>query len=83
MESHPVPFPVDWIVKKGGNMDPNSMLQAVGSVGFPIVAFFYIVMRIEKKLEELTKAINDLELALNDVKGFVQRHSSRLEQENG
>lgn len=59
------------------------MLQAVGSVGFPIVAFFYIVMRIEKKLEELTKAINDLELALTDVKGFVQRQSSRLEQEDG
>lgn len=63
-------------------MDANSMLQAVGSVGFPIVAFFYIVMRIEKKLEDLTKAINDLELALTDVKGFVQRQSSRLERED-
>lgn len=63
-------------------MDANAMLQAVGSVGFPIVAFFYIVMRIEKKLEELTRAINDLELALTDVKGFVQRQSSRLEPQN-
>ena len=63
-------------------MDANSMLQAVGSVGFPIVAFFYIVMRIEKKLEDLTRAINDLELALTDVKGFVQRQSSRLERED-
>lgn len=58
------------------------MLQAVGSVGFPIVAFFYIVMRIEKKLEDLTKAINDLEVALTDVKGFVKRQSSRLEEED-
>ncbi len=63
-------------------MDVNAMLQAVGSVGFPIVAFFYIVARIEKKLEELTKAINDLEVALTDVKGFVQRQSSRLERQD-
>lgn len=63
-------------------MDANSMLQAVGSVGFPIVAFFYIVMRIEKKLEDLTKAINDLEVALIDVKGFVKRQSSRLEEDD-
>lgn len=63
-------------------MDANAMLQAVGSVGFPIVAFFYIVIRIEKKLEELTKAINDLEVALTDVKGFVQRQSSRLDRQD-
>ena len=60
-------------------MDVNGLMQAVGSVGFPIVAFFYIVSRIEKKLEELTRAINDLEVTLADVKGFVTRRSSRLE----
>ena len=54
-------------------MDYNALLQAVGSVGFPIVAFFYIVVRMEKKLEELTKAINDLENSIVDIKGFVNR----------
>lgn len=54
-------------------MDPNAIVQAVGSVGFPIVAFFYITIRIEKKLEELTKAINDLEVTMTDIKGFVRR----------
>ena len=54
-------------------MDYNALLQAVGSVGFPIVAFFYIVIRMERKLEELTKAINDLENSIVDIKGFVNR----------
>jgi hypothetical protein len=54
-------------------MDYNALLQAVGSVGFPIVAFFYIVVRMEKKLEELTRAINELENSIVDIKGFVNR----------
>ena len=62
-------------------MDPNSIVQAVGSVGFPIVAFFYITIRIEKKLEELTKAINDLEVTMTDIKGFVRRKIQSTEQD--
>lgn len=64
-------------------MDVNSIMQAVGSVGFPIVAFFYITMRIEVKIDELTKAINDLEVTMTDIKGFVKRQSSQLEHANG
>lgn len=64
-------------------MDVNSIMQAVGSVGFPIVAFFYITMRIEAKIDELTKAINDLEVTMTDIKGFVKRQSSQLEHANG
>lgn len=48
-------------------------MQAVGAVGFPIVAFFYIVVRMEAKLEALTKAINELENSIVDIKGFVRR----------
>lgn len=62
-------------------MDPNAIVQAVGSVGFPIVAFFYITIRIEKKLEELTKAINDLEVTMTDIKGFVRRKIQSTEQD--
>ena len=54
-------------------MDSNALVQAVGSVGFPLVAFFYIVVRMEKKLEELTRAINELENSIVDIKGFVNR----------
>ena len=62
-------------------MDPNAIVQAVGSVGFPIVAFFYITIRIEKKLEELTKAISDLEVTMTDIKGFVRRRIQSTEQD--
>ena len=54
-------------------MDYNALLQSVGSVGFPIVAFFYIVIRMEKKLEDLTRAINELENSIVDIKGFAKR----------
>ena len=64
-------------------MDYNALLQAVGSVGFPIVAFFYIVVRMEKKLEELTKAINDLENSLVDIKGFVIRRIQSAGTDDG
>ena len=62
-------------------MDPNAIVQAVGSVGFPIVAFFYITIRIEKKLEELTKAINNLEVTMTDIKGFVKRRIQSAEHD--
>lgn len=61
-------------------MDVNGLIQAVGSVGFPIVAFFYITIRMESKIDELTKAIQELEVTMTDIKGFVRRQSSRLEQ---
>lgn len=61
-------------------MDVNALIQAVGAVGFPIVAFFYITIRMEAKIDELTKAIQELEVTMTDIKGFVRRQSSRLEQ---
>lgn len=64
-------------------MEFDTLLQAVGAVGFPIVAFFYIVIRMEKKLEELTKAINDLENSLVDIKGFVIRRIQSTEMDDG
>ncbi len=63
-------------------MDYNAVIQAVGSVGFPIVAFFYIVVRMEKKLDELTRAINELENSLVDIKGFVVRRIQSTGTEN-
>lgn len=62
-------------------MDFNVLLQSVGAVGFPIVAFFYIVIRMENKLEELIKAINQLENSVTDVKGFVIRRVQSTEQD--
>ncbi|HWJ03439.1 MAG TPA: YvrJ family protein [Verrucomicrobiae bacterium] len=38
----------------------NEVLSQVGNLGFPIVVCIYLLVRIEKKLDELTKAINNL-----------------------
>jgi len=38
----------------------NEILSQVGNVGFPIVVSIYLLVRVEKKLDELTKAINSL-----------------------
>ncbi|MGD9676783.1 MAG: YvrJ family protein [Vulcanibacillus sp.] len=39
-------------------------LNSVGNVGFPIVITIYLLYRFEKKLDTLTKGINELTKAL-------------------
>ncbi len=36
------------------------ILTQVGNFGFPMVVAIYLLVRVEKKLDELTIAINDL-----------------------
>lgn len=38
----------------------ESILQAVGNFGFPIVVTAYLLVRIENKLEGLAAGINEL-----------------------
>ncbi|MCM3324807.1 YvrJ family protein [Cytobacillus kochii] len=38
----------------------NFWLTALSNFGFPIVIAFYLLIRIERKIDELTKAINEL-----------------------
>jgi len=38
----------------------ESILQAIGNFGFPIVVTAYLLVRIESKLEALTASINEL-----------------------
>jgi hypothetical protein len=42
----------------------EGMLTSVGNYGFPMVMAFYLLIRIEKKLEALTGAITGLQMAL-------------------
>ena len=37
-------------------IDPT-IVNLISNVGFPIVAFFYVVIRLEGKLERLIKAV--------------------------
>ncbi|MDA8443170.1 MAG: YvrJ family protein [Peptococcaceae bacterium] len=38
----------------------NEILSQVGNLGFPIAVSVYLLVRVEKKLDELTIAINAL-----------------------
>ena len=43
------------------------ILSQVGDVGFPIVVSIYLLVRVERKLDELTKAINALSRIISDL----------------
>ena len=38
----------------------EQILQAVGSVGFPIAVAAYLLVRLEQKIESLATSINEL-----------------------
>jgi hypothetical protein len=46
----------------------ESILQAVGSVGFPVAVATYLLVRIEVKLADLTMGIVRLTEAIADIK---------------
>lgn len=55
-------------------MDVNSICQAIGSVGFPIIACVYLYLHMEKQDEqhkeemgEITKALNNNTIALTKL----------------
>ena len=43
-----------------GDDNMDDFIQIVGNVGFPIAISMYLLIRIEGKLEILTKSINNL-----------------------
>ncbi len=48
-------------------MDPTVLSQLVGSVGFPIAVAFYVLMRVEKGIKELTETVFELAKALTEL----------------
>ncbi len=42
---------------EGGWMEVNEILSQVGNYGFPMIVAAYLLVRIEKKLDDLTAAI--------------------------
>ncbi|SIR57261.1 YvrJ protein family protein [Domibacillus enclensis] len=46
--------------KEGARMDWMSMIS---DVGFPIIVTFYLLNRIETKVDQLTQSINDLAMS--------------------
>ena len=51
----------------------DMILQTIGSLGFPIVAYFYLVMKFEKRLEKLEEALNEVCDTMMQIQGFIKR----------
>jgi hypothetical protein len=47
----------------------ENILNAVGNYGFPILVSVYLLVRIESKLDQLTKSICELRDAIMTVTG--------------
>jgi len=45
-------------------METEPFAQLVGALGFPIVVAFYVLVRVEKGIKELTTMVHELTLAL-------------------
>lgn len=45
----------------------DSLLNQVANFGFPMVVAAYLLVRVEKKLDDLTAAITRLERAISHV----------------
>ena len=47
----------------------DAFIKLVNTVGFPIGVSIYLLVRFEKKIEELNKSISDLTAAISVVIG--------------
>ena len=64
---------VIYLLLKGGE-DMEQVVSIISSVGFPIAACIYLVFTTNKQLENLTKAVNEMSIAVNIL-------TSKLESE--
>ena len=55
--------------------DYEMIVYTIGSLGFPIVAYFYLVMKFEKRLEKLEEALNEVCETMSQIQGFIKRES--------
>lgn len=42
----------------------ENIISSISNVGFPVVLSVFLLLRVEKKIDELTKAINELVVKL-------------------
>lgn len=58
-------------------MDTGQIISLIGSVGFPIVAWFYMAIEFNKSIKENTKATNDT----SQVMRSLHRRLDKLDDE--
>ena len=50
-----------------GTKMEHELMQLIGNVGFPIAVAVYLLIRFEKRLEELRDAVLDLKVAIEKL----------------
>lgn len=48
-------------------MDFNTIMSAIGSIGFPIVICFYLINFMETEQKEMRETINELKNAITEL----------------
>jgi hypothetical protein len=51
----------------------DALAKLVSTVGFPIGVSIYLLVRFEKKIEDLNKSISDLTAAISTVIGKTEK----------
>ena len=49
-------------------------MQLIGNTGFPIAIAVYLLLRVEKRLEELKNAVLDLKLAIEKLSLLIDEN---------
>ena len=53
-------------------MDANAILQAIGSIGFPIVMCLILIKYVQTTQEKLIEAIQNLTLAVKRLETLIE-----------
>lgn len=60
-------------------MDPQAIINAIGSVGFPIVACCGLFYLYDKTIKEIVNALGDVKSTLSDVNKTLDSLNQKLE----
>lgn len=61
-------------------MDMTETINAIGSVGFPIVACIGLFKLYDKTIKEIVNALSEVKSTLNNVNNTLNRVDSALEK---
>lgn len=55
------------------NNDITPLIQIISNVGFPVVVALYLLVRVDKTIEESTKALTELTKTIIELKELITR----------
>lgn len=55
------------------NNNITPLIQIISNVGFPVVVALYLLVRVDKTIEESTKALTELTKTIIELKELITR----------